>query len=122
MAMGDERAHALRLCNSQCLSVVAYPAFGVELVRITRDFAKQAQRVGRGARLAPRGLDGAITEFPRLVLARVRVPTPEDEDRRRISRERNILIAERVAHVNRIKGLLFSQGIRYEPLRRDRRA
>ena len=67
-AMGDERAHALRLCNSQCLSVVAYPAFGVELVRITRDFAKQAQRVGRGARLAPRGLDGAITEFPRLVL------------------------------------------------------
>src|SRR6516165_9742335 len=47
----------------------------------------------------------------------VRVPKPEDEDRRRISRERNVLIAERVAHVNRIKGLLF----RYEPLRRDRR-
>ena len=32
------------------------------------------------------------------------------------------MIAARVAHVNRIKGLLFSQGIRYEPLRRDRRA
>ena len=32
------------------------------------------------------------------------------------------LIAERVEHVNRIKGLLFSQGISsYEPLRRDRR-
>ena len=46
----------------------------------------------------------------------------QDEDRRRISRERNVLIAERVARVNRIKGLLFSQGIRYEPLRRDRRA
>jgi transposase len=56
------------------------------------------------------------------VCAMLRVPTPEDEDRRRISRERNVLIAERVAHVNRIKGLLFSQGIRYEPLRRDRRA
>jgi transposase len=54
----------------------------------------------------------------------VRVPTPEDEDRHRISRERNVLIAERVAHVNRTKGLLFSQGIiiRYEPLSRDRRA
>src|SRR6516165_2538108 len=51
------------------------------------------------------------------VCAMVRVPTPEDEDRRRISRERHVLIAERVAHVNRIKGLLFSQGIRYEPLR-----
>src|SRR5215470_12668810 len=56
------------------------------------------------------------------VCAMVREPTPEDEDRRRISRERNVLIAARVAHVNRIKGLLFSQGIRYEPLRRDRRA
>jgi transposase len=47
---------------------------------------------------------------------------PEDEDRRRICRERQTLTAERIRHVNRIKGLLFSQGIGdYEPLRRDRR-
>jgi transposase len=46
----------------------------------------------------------------------------EEEDRRRIGRERQTLIAERVRHVNRIKGLLFSQGIfGYAPLRRDRR-
>jgi len=33
------------------------------------------------------------------------------------------LIAERIRHVNRIKGLLFAQGISdYKPLRRDRRA
>ena len=33
-----------------------------------------------------------------------------------------MLIVERVRHVNRVKGLLFSQGISgYEPLRRDRR-
>ena len=52
----------------------------------------------------------------------VRVPTPEEEDRRRLFRERKVLIAERVEHVNRIKGLLFSQGVfGYEPLRRDRR-
>jgi transposase len=55
------------------------------------------------------------------VCAMVRVPTPEEEDRRRISRERKTLTAERVEHVNRIKGLLFSQGVAYEPLRRDRR-
>jgi transposase len=56
------------------------------------------------------------------VCSMVRVPTPEEEDRRRISRERKALVAERVLHVNRLKGLLFSQGIRgYEPLRRDRR-
>ena len=51
----------------------------------------------------------------------VRVPTPEEEDRRRICRERKTLTAERVEHVNRIKGLLFSQGVVYEPLHRDRR-
>jgi len=56
------------------------------------------------------------------VCTMVRAPTPEDEDRRRLSRERKTLVAERVEHVNRIKGLLFSQGISsYEPLRRDRR-
>jgi transposase len=40
------------------------------------------------------------------VCAMVRAPTPEAEDRRRISRERKTLTAERVQHVNRIKGLL----------------
>ncbi|WP_420891142.1 IS110 family transposase [Minwuia thermotolerans] len=56
------------------------------------------------------------------VCAIVKAPTPEAEDRRQISRERRSLIAERVEHVNRIKGLLFAQGIRdYEPVRQDRR-
>ncbi|ATI80832.1 IS110 family RNA-guided transposase [Sphingobium yanoikuyae] len=56
------------------------------------------------------------------VCSMVRVPTPEDEDRRRICRERKALVAERVRHVNRIKGLLLSQGIRnYEPMHRNRR-
>jgi transposase len=56
------------------------------------------------------------------VCSMVRVPTPRDEDRRRICRERKTLTAERIRHVNRIKGLLFSQGIGdYQPLRRDRR-
>lgn len=57
------------------------------------------------------------------VCAMVRAPSPEEEDRRRLSRERKTLVAERTLHTNRIKGLLFSQGIGdYEPLRRDRRA
>lgn len=55
------------------------------------------------------------------VCSMVRVPSPEDEDRRRPSRERKVLIAERVSHVNRIKGLLYSQGVAYEPLHRNRR-
>ena len=56
------------------------------------------------------------------VCAMVKAPAPEEEDRRRICRERQTLIAERVEHVNRIKGLLFAQGISdYEPLSRKRR-
>ena len=56
------------------------------------------------------------------VCAMLRVPTPEEEDRRRISRERKALSNERIRHVNRIKGLLFGQGVSgYEPIRRDRR-
>src|ERR1700684_3137947 len=56
------------------------------------------------------------------VCAIVSAPTPEDEDNRRLCRERKALTAERIRHINRIKGLLFSQGISdYEPLRRDRR-
>lgn len=56
------------------------------------------------------------------VCSMVRLPTPEDEDRRRLCRERKVLIMERVQHVNRIKGLLFSQGVSgYEPVRCDRR-
>jgi len=49
-------------------------------------------------------------------------PSPEEEDARRLYREREVLIAERIAHVNRIKGLLFSQGIGdYEPMLCKRR-
>jgi hypothetical protein len=52
----------------------------------------------------------------------VKLLSPEEDDNRRIGRERKTLIAERVFHVNRIKGLLFTQGIRdYQPVNRDRR-
>jgi transposase len=50
-------------------------------------------------------------------------PEPEDEERRRLVRERKMLVAERTRETNRIRGLLASQGITdYDPLRRDRRA
>jgi transposase len=51
----------------------------------------------------------------------VQVPSVAREDARRTHRERQRLVAERVQHVNRIKGLLATQGINdYQPLRRDR--
>jgi transposase len=50
----------------------------------------------------------------------VRVPSIEQEDARRCHRERQRLVRERGAHVNRIKALLHGQGIRdAAPLRAD---
>jgi len=37
----------------------------------------------------------------------VKVPKPEEEDRRRLCRERKTLTAERVSHINRIKGFFL---------------
>src|SRR4051794_21924114 len=55
------------------------------------------------------------------VCAMARPPSPEEEDRRRTSRERGTLLEERVRHTNRIKGLLATQGVYdFEPLRPDR--
>ena len=55
------------------------------------------------------------------VFSVVRVPSVEEEDARRVHRERERLIKERIQHVNRIKGLLATQGIYgYEPMRRHR--
>jgi len=46
------------------------------------------------------------------VCSMLHVPSPEDEDRKRSSRERDRLLKEQTAHTNRIKALLFGQGIR----------
>lgn len=46
------------------------------------------------------------------VCSMLHVPTVEDEDRKRRTRERERLLTERTGHTNRIKGLLFGQGIR----------
>jgi transposase len=55
------------------------------------------------------------------VVSVVRVPSVAEEDARRLHRERDRLVAERVQHGNRIKGLCATQGIYgVQPLRRDR--
>ena len=53
----------------------------------------------------------------------VRVPSVAEEDDRRLHRERDRLINERIQHVNRIKGLCAVHGIYdYEPIRPNRLA
>lgn len=55
------------------------------------------------------------------VCSMVAPPTPAEEDRRRLSRERDKLMRERIALSNGIGGRLAGQGVRgYKPLRKDR--
>jgi len=52
----------------------------------------------------------------------VRPPSPAEEDERRLTREREALVIERTRHVNRIKGLLATQGVfGFEPMRKSDR-
>jgi len=50
----------------------------------------------------------------REALSVVRVPSPEEEDLRRLHREREVLVKERGRHWVRIKSLLRAQGLRVE--------
>jgi transposase len=47
-----------------------------------------------------------------LACSMVHAPSPEEEDDKRLNRERERLLKERTAHTNRIKALLHAQGIR----------
>jgi transposase len=54
----------------------------------------------------------ALERGERQVCRVVHVPTVADEDRRRLSRERERLLKESTSHISRIKGLLMLHGIR----------
>ena len=57
----------------------------------------------------------------RRICAMVRPPNRQQEDERRLTRERETLLGERIKHVNRIKGLLATQGIfDFEPMHKRR--
>ncbi|HLJ69675.1 MAG TPA: IS110 family transposase [Roseiarcus sp.] len=111
---------------------------GFSIHRVLRQQAIESHVVDPASIAAPRRrrraktdrLDGeallrALLAFKRgepRVCSMVVAPSVEEEDQRRLCRERDVLIGERISHVNRIKGLLSAQGIAdYLPLARDRR-
>jgi transposase len=56
------------------------------------------------------------------VCSMVTPPSVETEDRRRLNRERDVLVRERTRETNRLRGLLVSQGVYgFDPLRRGAR-
>ena len=82
---------------------------------------RRAKSDGIDAELLLRTLLAWLRGEPR-VCSMVPIPTEADEDARRCVRERQELLGERVAIVNRITSILATLGIRgYDALRRDRR-
>jgi transposase len=57
----------------------------------------------------------AYLQGDRQACSMVRVPTPDEEDAKRIHREREHLVQERLRIENRIQALLFTQGIHKRP-------
>jgi transposase len=46
----------------------------------------------------------------------IKAPTPEEEDRRRICRERKTLTAERIQQINQIRGFVCRGNLRLRPV------
>src|SRR5215472_1415918 len=67
MAVGDERAHAVRLGERQRLVVVSHAAFSIELVEMGCQVTKKMQSMGPKAGLVLRGYDRAIAQVPALL-------------------------------------------------------
>lgn len=82
---------------------------------------RRAKSDGIDAELLLRTLLAWLRGEPR-VCSMVPIPAEADEDARRAVREREELVAERIALANRIGAILTTLGIRgYDPMRRDRR-
>jgi transposase len=93
-----------------------FGALGVRMVVIDPASLLVNRRAKRAKtdRIDARDMVRSLMAFARgehHVLSAVRVPTVEQDDARRVLRERHRLVKERTAHTNRIKGLLKTQGI-----------
>jgi hypothetical protein len=77
-----------------------------------QSFAQTARQHGRPRAVGEPLVRAVLAYKPGkpLVCAMLKAPTPEEEDRRRLCRERTVMIVERVRHVNRVKGAAVFPG------------
>lgn len=73
--------------------------------------AKQVKTDNIDAKRLLRAIVGHVHGDPQACRV-VRAPSADDEDERRLHRERQRLVRERTGHINRIKALLIAHGIR----------
>ncbi len=98
-----------RALQAQGVENVVVDASSIEVNRRKRRAKTDRVDVKSLLRLLQRYVSGE-----RAVMSVVRVPTLEEEDQRRLHRERDRLVKERGAHTTRIKALLVAHGIRLE--------
>ncbi len=91
--------------------------------RVVDSASIEVNRRKRRAKSDPLDVDSLLRQLmreahgERRVWQVCRVPSPEEEDRRRLSRERERMMQERTAHTNRLSSLLVLHGIRLVSLR-----
>jgi len=103
-----------KLVNMGILAVVVDPG--------SVEQPKSSGKRPKTDRLDARRLVRKLVQFAAgdaLVFSPVWVPDPDDEDDRRIGRERRRRVAERTGHINRIRQLLHTQGIKEMPSPRE---
>ena len=98
-----------RMLEAQGIENVVVDSSSIEVNRRKRRVKSDKVDVNALLRLLQRYCGGE-TE----VMSVVRVPSIEEEDNRRLNRERERLLKERGAHISRMKSLLVAHGIRLE--------
>ena len=98
-----------RTLEAQGIENVVVDSSSIEVNRRKRRVKSDKVDVNALLRLLQRYCGGE-TE----VMSVVRVPSIEEEDNRRLNRERERLLKERGAHISRMKSLLVAHGIRLE--------
>lgn len=121
-----ERAHQQHPGSLRIVTIYEAGLDGFWLDRLLKAHGVESHVVDAGSIAVPRrakraksdGIDGEtllrtllawLRGEPR-VCSMVRPPSPEEEDRRRLTRERTALLQERTRLSNRIRGLLATQG------------
>ncbi len=107
----------------RALTAAGYDAYEIEPASVAVD------RRARRAKSDGVDVDKLVRTLARYVRGEldacrmVVVPTPEEEDAKRPHREYERLVKERTSHANRVKALLFAQGVRdFDPMAPDRLA
>ena len=105
----------------RALTAAGYDAYEIDPASVAVD------RRARRAKSDGVDVDKLVRTLSRLVRGErdacrvVEVPTVEEEDAKRPHREYERLVRERTSHGNRVKGLLFAQGVRdFDPMKPDR--